>query len=501
MKLFEAGLPPGIVRLGTELQSAGRWFNSNLIRWNEGVLQPMGGFVALYSNVTSLQMQVTGKARAAHAWRDNSNTPFLAIGTHTGLYVCTGVELFDISPAGLVPGRDDTRAFQGYGVGIYGRGLYGTPRQTAGATALATTWSLDNFGQTLLAVQSDDGRLFQWTGDPNIDAVPVVATTGTVPINNKVVLVTEERFCMLMGARGDPRRIEWSSAEDYTAWAISATTSAGFLTLQTPGVVRTACKVRKQNLVLTNVDAHVLDYVGYPAFYGVQRVATGCGAISANCLESFDDNAYWMGQGSFYIYSGTVTHLPCAVGDYVFKDLNYAQMEKVYSVRLPGLDEIIWFYPSGSSTECDRYVLYNYGMDTWAIGTMPRTAGESKGVFPYPIYISPDGKLWAHETGRDFGGDVPFIESGPVEMGDASRVYSIVGIIPDEKVAGQVQARFRTRFWPTGPVTEHGPYALTRQPTSVRFSGREISVRVESAGAHDWRLGRFRFDHVLRGGR
>jgi hypothetical protein len=125
-------------------------------------------------------------------------------------------------------------------------------------------------------------------------ALPVVATTGTIPINNRLVLVTEERFCMLLGAGGDPRRLQWSTVEDYTAWAIGATTAAGFLTLQTPGIVRAACKVRKQNLILTNVDAHVANYVGYPAFYGLERVATGCGAISANCLESFDDVAYWM---------------------------------------------------------------------------------------------------------------------------------------------------------------------------------------------------------------
>jgi len=501
MKLFEVGIPPGILRLGTELQSANRWWDCNLVRWNEGVLQPLGGWIGLYSNVTGLQMAVTGKARGAHAWRDNSNTPFLAIGTHTGLFLCTGVELFDITPVGLTPGRDDTRAFSGYGVGIYGRGLYGTPRQTAGATALATTWSMDNFGQTLLAVHSDDGRLMQWTGDPNIKALPVVATTGTVPTGNRLVLVTEERFCMLMGARSDPRRLEWSSAEDFTAWAISATTSAGFLTLQTPGVIRTACKVRKQNLILTNVDAHVANYVGYPAFYGLERVATGCGAISANCLESFDDTAYWMGHGSFHKYDGTVTHVLCAVNDYVFKDLNTAQQEKVYAVKIPGLDEIIWFYPSASSTECDRYVLYNHIADTWAIGSMARTCGEPKGAFPYPIYVSPDGKLWAHETGRDYGGDVPFIESGPVEMGDGSRVYDLLGIIPDEKTAGQVQVRFRSRYWPTGPETHHGPFLLS-QPTSVRLSGREISIRAESTTPNaDWRVGRFRFDHVLRGAR
>jgi len=500
MKLFEVGIPPGVVRSGTELKSSGRWWDSHLVRWVEGVLQPMGGWNTLPSNLPGTPFAVEGKARAAHAWRNNLNVPLLAIGTHTHLYLYTGETMFDLTPDDLAPGRENTESFSGYGIGPYGRGHYGTQRAVTGATQVATSWSLDNFGQFLLAIHSDDGRLMEWRGDPLVDAVPVVATTGTVPQDNKIVLVTEERFAMILGARGDPRRIEWSEKEDYTQWAISAITSAGFINIQSAGVILAACRVRKQILVLTNLDAHVTDYVGYPLYYGINRVATGCGIIGSQALVSFDDQSYWMGQGSFYRYDGSVVLLPCAVGDYIFSDINMEQGEKVQALRLPGLNEVIWFYPSKSSIENDRYVLYNYLLDAWAIGRMARTTGEAKGVFPYPIYIDPQGVLYAHEQGRTYGGDVPYIESGPIEIGDGSRVYDIVGIIPDERTQGQVQARFRTRYYPNAPVTEHGPF-LMANPTSVRFSGREISFRVESTGPHDWRMGRFRFDHVLRGTR
>lgn len=501
MKLFEVGVPPGIVRLGTELQSANRWYDCNLIRWIEGVLQPIGGWFKLNDEVKHIPAIVSGKARGAHTWRDNGNQPFMAIGTHTNLYLYTGLELYDITPVGLVPGREDTASFSGYGVGIYGRGTYGTIRVTTGATELAATWSMDNFGQNLLAIHSKDGRLMEWTGTPANKATPVVATTGTVPTGNRAIVVTEERFAMILGARSDPRRVEWSEKEDYTRWAISATTSAGFLNIQTNGVIRTGCKVRKQTLILTNLDAHVADYVGYPLFYGIQRAASGCGIIGANALCSSDDIAYWMGSGSFFKYDGAVQVVPCDVRDYVFSDMNVGQAEKVYGVRLHGLSEIVWFYPSKSSAENDRYVSYNTLGNTWSIGRVVRTCGEPMGVFPYPIYVDATGQLYAHEQGRDYEGDTPFIESGPVEMGDGSRVYDIVGIIPDERTAGQVQVKFRARYWPTSPETVHGPFLLS-QPTSVRFSGREISIRCESTTPNaDWRVGRFRFDHVLRGTR
>ena len=79
------------------------------------------------------------------------------------------------------------------------------------------------------------------------------------------------------------------------------------------------------------------------------------------------------------------------------------------------------------------------------------------------------------------------------------QVMSVVDLIPDEKTQGDVQAKFKTRFYPNGAETEHGPYSLSA-PTSVRFTGRQVRLRVEGQRLADWRVGVNRID-VVGGGR
>ena len=46
--------------------------------------------------------------------------------------------------------------------------------------------------------------------------------------------------------------------------------------------------------------------------------------------------------------------------DHVFSDINKSQRFKIFAGHNQVHNEVIWFYPSASSTEIDRYVTYNY---------------------------------------------------------------------------------------------------------------------------------------------
>jgi hypothetical protein len=69
----------------------------------------------------------------------------------------------------------------------------------------------------------------------------------------------------------------------------------------------------------------------------------------------------------------------------------------------------------------------------------------------------------------------------------------MTGLIPDEKTAGDVQARFATKFYPNATEYNYGPYSMSN-PTSVRISGRQLAVRIESARNADWRVGVIRLE-------
>lgn len=490
--LIPLKIPPGVVRRGTEYQSAGRWYDVNLVRWVDGILQPIGGWQVLKDGSSPpVDLQVTGKARGSHAWVGTSSASYLAIGTHSKLYAFSGTALFDITPSGLAAGREDSANSGGYGYSTYGYGSYGTPRTTAALFDTATTWTLDNFGNYLLGIHSDDGRLFVWQNSYTTAAAPVTASAGTVPSNSKAVVVTEERFVFVLAADGNPRLVRWCDQEDYTNWAVTATTQAGDFELQTSGRLRAGKKIRGGVLLWTEDDVHLSRYIGPPLVYGFERLATGCGIISPHAAQTADGVAYWLAEGGFFAFDGAVRQVQCDVWDYLRTRINRGQADKIHAVRVPDYGEIQWFYPSTNSTEIDSYVLYNYQTGVWSMGACARTTGLPKGAYSNQLYVAPNGKIYEHEIGNLYSGDTPHVQSGPVEVMGGEQVLRVSKVIPDERSLGDLSLTFKARLYPTSEEVSDGPYTLTN-PTSVRVTGRQFSVRLDGAEGVDWRLGDFR---------
>jgi hypothetical protein len=355
---------------------------------------------------------------------------------------------------------------------------------------------LDNWGGYLVACSTADGRLVEWTLNVANDAVVI----ANAPINNKALVVTDERFLFALGAGGNQRKVQWSDREDNTTWTPDVTNEAGDLELQTSGQIMLGIRTRGQTLIITDQDAHAAVYQGPPFVYGIQRVGSSCGAISRKAAASVDEGVFWMGARGFHVYTGSaVQDLPCEVSDHVFSSLNGGQSTKVYAVANNKFNEIWWFYPSSASTENDSYVVYNYAEQHWAIGTVSRTAGVDAGVFDGPIWFDTAGVAYDQETGLSHNGATVFAESGPISLGAGDNVMSVIEMIPDEKTQGDVRAFFKTRFYPNDTLRQYGPYSMAA-PTSVRFSGRQVQMRVEGAQLADWRVGVMRLD-LATGGR
>ena len=492
MPLIPLNIPAGQYRNGTEYQSQGRWRDGNLIRWHEGALRPIGGWRQRGT------VDINGVARTMVAWEDNGNNRRVAFGTHNKLYAMTaGNTVADITPAGFTAGRVDATAFTGYSGSTFGNGLYGLPSEDTGSILRATTWSLENWGEYLLGTTADDGKIYQWT----LNSATPAAVLSNAPTGCSGMMVTEERFVFAFGANGDPRKVAFSDREDNNTWTPAATNEAGDIQIQTNGVILKGLRTRGQAIILTDQDAHTATYSGPPFVYGFERVGTSCGLVAANAAASVDAGVMWMGQRSFFVYSGgAVQALPCDVADYVFSDINNDQKSKVHAVVNSRFNEIFWFYPSASSTECDSYVSFDYAENIWTTGAMDRTAGVDRGVFRQPFWIAADGTLYEQEIGFNYSGQAPFAETGPIAIGVGEQVMAVREMIPDEKTLGDVNATFKTRFYPTGAELEFGPYSMSN-PTSLRFTGRQIRMRVTGNAASDWRVGIMRLDAVAGGRR
>lgn len=491
MPLIPLQLPPGVYRNGTDFQSSSRWRDANLVRWIDATMQPVGGWSAR-------QTLNTTASRGAIGWQDLSADKWFAAGFHDGLIAMTASALvYDITPVDLVSGTIDAEVNTAYGGGFYGFDDYGVERPDDGIYSEATTWSLDNWGENLVACSTADGRLFEW----DLDTEDVAVAIANAPVNNLGLLVTEERVLFALGAGGNPRRVAWSDREDNTVWTALATNEAGDIELQMSGQIMCGVRTRGQSLILSDTDAHSATYIGGQFVYSFQRVGSSCGVISRKAAAAVDEGVFWMGSNSFHVYAGgAVQDLPCEVSDYVFNNINAGQRSKIWAVSNQRFNEIWWFYPSSAATEIDSYVSYNYAERHWSIGSLTRTAGVDSGAFTYPIWMSEDGVAIDHEFGLSTEGEVAFAESGPITLGAGDTVMRATSLIPDEKTQGDVRAVFKTRFYPNDVERSYGPYSMS-SPTSVRFTGRQVRMRIEAVRLSDWRVGVMRIDAVPGGRR
>lgn len=509
MALVKIKLPPGMFRNGTEYESSGRWYDGNLVRFENGRLKPIGGWQSMFGMGTAF----TGLARGGISFEDNNGFPYVAIGTNTNLYVGEGLggTFSDVTPGGFLPGQADSIQGAGYGSGPYGEGDYGTARDIASINLIAATWQFDTFGDTIVMCCTSDGNIYQF--DP---------TTGLVTIPDGsptclAVMATNEDFLLALGAGGDGRSIQWPDIGTSTVWTPSDTNSAGSIDLNTQGRLMAGKRVGLQNLAWTNVDVHLINFIGGEGIYGPIRIGTACGLVGPKALTvaasaaGAGETAYWMSWGGFFLYNGAVTPLPCEVQDYIFANVNWTQSAKIYAEPNSLKNEIVWFFPSVNSIECDSYVLYNYKDNLWYFGIGStlgaRTMYIDRGVLPLPIAVDTGGVIYEHETGFLADGSTRvgqvFAQSGPAEIGEGDKVVYSNLMLPDADGLSALQMTAKTRFAPAGPLSTGTSVAMTPNSegyTPVRIAGRQVALRFDITADTAWALGTSRLE-VAAGGR
>ena len=159
MAIIPLKIPAGFYQTGTDLDASGRWREGSLVRWRDGSLRPVGGW-RTNENIASI---TTNAPRGMHTWESNAGARYVAAGSFNELKAAlSGGTVYDIAPTDLVAGTESAAVNIGYGYGFYGVGTYGTPRPDTGNLVEATTWSIDNWGEYLVACSTTDGRLLEW---------------------------------------------------------------------------------------------------------------------------------------------------------------------------------------------------------------------------------------------------------------------------------------------------------------------------------------------------
>lgn len=438
-------------------------------------------------SANSFEIQASVSAAATSAGTVTSATTFLAY------------------PAGT---RSNAN-LAGWGTGAWG-GPFGWSSSPLGALEIPLRlWSFDLWGTEIMAVPNG-GPLIRWNPNTLGIAERAVIVTAAPSINDVVRVASEARHAVLYGTHDntgvyDPLLIRWCSSEDFTDWTPSLTNTAGDIRLNSQGSkIINVAKIGSGTLILTNADAFEQRYIGAPDVFGFTRTGENCGLIARNALVEYNSNAYWMGNnGQFFSYTGRLQTLPCTVLRYVFQNLNIAQKDKIAAGVNSEFDEIIWFYPT-TTNENDSYVIYNTVEQHWTIGRLGRTFWLDRSTFDEPVAAGAEGEgLFYHEIGHSDGANPlhAYLESSYFDLQDGDTLLFSNKIVPDfvqptgAPISGIVNMFIKARQYPNGPVVTKGPFAVdaSTQKISTRVRGRELSLRIESAGLDQpWRLGDFR---------
>ena len=391
---------------------------------------------------------------------------------------------------------------------------------TVSVTTQIRLWSHDNFGEDLI-INIRDGGLFYWdkslglaSRGVELSATSTFSGEKSVPTVAKQVLVSDiDRHVIAFGCDGvggsssatqgdgvqDPLLIRFSSQENPVDWFPTATNTAGDLRLGAGSTFVQAVETKREILVYTDKSLHSMRFIGPPFTFGISQLASNITIMSSASAIATEDVVYWMGIDNFYVHAGQTAQLPCTVKDKIFLDFNLAQRDKVVAGINSEFGEVWWFYPSADSSECDKYVIWNYNEKVWYYGSLTRTAWLDRGIRNFPIAAG-SGYIFNHELGFDDDGSAmtSFVETSPMDMGDGEKFAFIRRVIPDLTFTGSVtgsspNATFtvKARDFPGSDFNQTGTGTTSRTATSpveqftekldYRIRGRSFALRLDSS--------------------
>jgi hypothetical protein len=437
-------------------------------------------------------------------------------------------------------------------------------------------WSQSNYGEDLV-FNPRGAAMYYWAnnGSPNTyDRGQIIKAGTAVTVKNlygggtttftpdstcpsvaNFVLVSDaSRFTFAFGCNDptsvyasttqDPMQIRWSDQNTLAVWTPSITNQAGGIRLSHGSTIVTAIQTRQEILVITDAAIYSFQYLGAPYVWGNQLLADNISIVSPNAAQVVNNVTYWMGADKFYMYSGRVETLPCALRQYIYGNINLTEAFQVHCGTNEGYNEIWWFYPSQTGTTSDggngtgtpgspnsiidRYVIYNHLERTWYYGTLngstvrPRTAwldsplrAEPMAAIGYtatnsagtPVSYT-NGAVVYHETTVDNNETTTpvaidsYVQSSDFDIGDGHNFGFVWRLIPDLTFDGSTSAApaanftVRPRNFPGNnygssndpSVASAQSYVSTTtynvqqftQQVYVRIRGRQMAFKIES---------------------
>lgn len=378
---------PGIKRDGTLLEgefcSDGQW-----VRFQRGKAKKMGGF----RRITD---QLTGPVRKTLLWsrKDlNSLVSFSASKIETLLVDnnMIGNDVHDRTPVGFTANANN---------------LWTADTQYDDAVGTTGTIILAHCNQSLANIDDDTASKPYWALASS--ATSVFQTITDAPAVSGGVFSLAP-YTVVYGSDGF---VGWSDANQPQVYAGSTNPGDAGSDRITGAKIVAGLPLRSGRLagMLWSLDSVLrMDYVGGAAIFNFTPLSTQSSILAQNSVIEYDGAYFWIGVDRFMYFDSAVRELPNDMNqNYFFDNLNYTQRQKIWATKVPRFGEVIWFYPSGDSTECDKAIVFNVRLKTWYDFSCSRSAGYYSQIRHYPMWVGstpePSGKYGAyqHEFGKN----------------------------------------------------------------------------------------------------
>ena len=429
----------------------------------------------------------------------------------------------------LGTGTDNAVAGLGYGAGSFTAGVcaaggrgWNQPTSTGASdfTSQITQWSLDNFGEDVVANRRG-GSIYLY--DTDASATPLRATlvsgaTNSTPTTvNSIIVSPNDRHLICLGSNAfnttasptgtfDPMTVRWSNQEDITNWVPSLSSTAGETVLTDGTEIVGGVRSRNAINIWTDNSLWTMTFVGPPFTFQFQQLGSNCGLIAPHAATDYDGISVWMGYDNFYVFDGQVKNLDCTVRRFIFDRLNRDQKDKIFCGINSEFKEVIWLYPSTDSDECDSYVIWSPSENYWTYGSSIFTTFADKTVFGNTIttgVTAGGNNLYNNEPAGVFTENgqpqSSFIESADFDMADGNEIMFLSRVIPDFTLNdGALTFSIKTKDFPESPTEREKPqppHTITNSTVKIdmRARGRQGRIRVSCNAANtSWRWGSVR---------
>lgn len=227
-------------------------------------------------------------------------------------------------------------------------------------------WTFAQYGDVSLAASKGDTLQASTSGAfADISGAPKASIVETFE-NFVLICDTNE------ATYGDSPNRWWVAARGgHTDWtpAIATQCATGVLT-STPGKIRAARRFGQSCVIYKERGMYVMNYVGQPNIIDVQEVPGNVGAPSHAAVVVVgtpeDPRHIFMGFDDFYTFDGS---RPIPIGtplkETVFNELNKSYTHVCMALHDAINSRIYFFYPTASSVNPDKCVVYQYKTGKW----------------------------------------------------------------------------------------------------------------------------------------